>query len=250
MAAKPAFLRRKMLRLADGLRERFGRPRRKRRGDLLDALIQTLLSQSTTDHNRDIAFTRLKERFRDWDAVAGAREAEIAEAVRPAGLGNQKAARIRAFLVWLRKERGAASLEFLHDTSTGEAVEMLTRHKGIGVKTAYVTLMIASGRDVFPVDVHIHRICRRLGLIGEKVTPEKAHGALAPLVPPGRAHELHMNLLAFGRTVCTARPPQCGECACRRMCPYGKSQKGDSSRKAAKPAASSGRPARRAAKRG
>ena len=87
------------------------------------------------------------------------------------------------------------------------------------MKTAYVTLILASGRDVFPIDVHIHRIAKRLALIGDKITPEKAHGLLGPFVPKGRAFELHVNLLAFGRTICTARNPKCGDCGFRRMCP-------------------------------
>lgn len=211
-------LTRKMLRLADDLRERFGVPKRSRRANLLDALIETLLSQSTTDHNRDLAFGELKRRFPDWDAVADAPEKEIAAAIRSAGLGNQKAGRILSFLHWLREERGAISLEFLHEESDETAVALLTRHNGIGVKTAYVTLMLASGRDLFAIDVHIHRIALRLGLIGEKVTPEKAHGELASIVPEGRAHELHMNLLTFGRTICKARNPSCSECGFRRIC--------------------------------
>ncbi len=213
-------LTRKMLRLADGLRERFGVPKRPRRADLLDALVKTLLSQSTTDHNRDLAFNELKRRFPNWDAVADASDKEVADAIRSAGLGNQKAPRIRSFLLWLKKEHGTLSLEFLHDESDEFAVEMLTHHNGIGVKTAYVTLILASNRDLFPIDVHIHRIAIRLGLIGEKVSPEKAHGLLGPLVPKGRGHELHVNLLAFGRTICRARNPVCAECGFRRMCDY------------------------------
>lgn len=221
---RPADLRRKLLRLADGLRERFGTPRRPRRANILNALIETLLSQGTTDHNRDLAFSELKRRFPDWDSAAVATKGALARAVRSAGLGNQKGARISSFLRWLRDERGELSLEFLHEKSDEEAVDLLTRHKGIGVKTAYVTLMWAAGRDLFAVDVHIHRISIRLGLIGEKTSPEKAHAALGPFVPGGRAFELHMNLLAFGRTICTARNPACGECGFRRMCRYYRDQ--------------------------
>ncbi|MEK6710894.1 MAG: endonuclease III [Nitrospinota bacterium] len=210
--------------LAGGLRRRFGVPSRARRAGILDTLIQTLLSQSTTDHNRDLAFGALKRRFKGWDEVAAAPPAALAQVIRPAGLGNQKAGRILGFLRWLKGERGKLSLEFLHDFSDAEAVALLTRHKGIGVKTAYVTLMLASARDLFPVDVHIHRIARRLGLIGPKVTPEKAHGELGPLVPKGRAHELHLNLLAFGRTLCTARNPKCGACGFRRRCAFYRAQ--------------------------
>ncbi len=216
--APHAARKRKIRTLTDRLLARFGKPKRLKRGNLLDALVETLLSQSTTDHNRDLAFNSLKKTFADWDAVADASQARLARAIRSAGLGNQKAGRIRDFLRWLRTDRKTLSLEFLHDEPDDFAVDYLTRHKGIGVKTAYVTLMLASNRDLFPIDVHIHRIMIRLGVLGEKATPEKSHAELAPLIPPGRAHELHMNMLAFGRNVCTARNPKCGECEMRRMC--------------------------------
>jgi endonuclease-3 len=212
--------RKKILRIAKFLRKRFGIPQRPEKTDLLDSLIQTILSQSTTDHNRDLAFHRLKREFSNWDSVANAKKTTIELAIHQAGLGNQKAERIRAFLRWLQKEKGNISLEFLHEKSTEEAIALLTRHKGVGVKTAYVTLMQASGRDLFPVDVHIHRIFRRLDLIGLKTTPEKTHHEVAPYIPKGRAFELHMNLLSFGRTTCTARNPKCSQCDLTRMCQY------------------------------
>lgn len=215
-----ATLRKRFLRIANNLQKRFGVPDRPRETDLLDSLIRTILSQSTTDHNRDLAFSRLKHDFPEWDSVANASNSAISRSIHQAGLGNQKAMCIRAFLRWLRKEKGNISLEFIRKESTEEAVALFTQHKGIGVKTAYVTLMQASGRDLFPVDVHIHRIFRRLGLIGMKTTPEKTHYEVAPYVPKGRAFELHMNLLAFGRTICTARNPKCFRCDLTRMCQY------------------------------
>ena len=224
-SVKPVNLKRKITRLADGLRDLFGIPKRPRRANILDALVETLLSQGTTDHNRDLAFRELKRQFHDWETAADATERALALAVKSAGLGNQKAARIFSILQWLRSETGALSLEFLHEKNDDVAVALLTQHKGIGVKTAYVTLMWASSRDLFAVDVHIHRIAGRLGLIGDKIGPEKAHGELGPHVPEGRAFELHMNMLAFGRTICTARNPKCTECCFRRMCPYLKSLK-------------------------
>ncbi len=220
MNATAAAKKRKIRALADRLLSRFGKPGRVMRRDLLDALVETLLSQSTTDHNRDMAFRSLKKTFSGWDEIADAPRTALAQAVRSAGLGNQKAGRIRDFLRWLRADREQLSLEFLHEEPDDFAVRYLTRHKGIGVKTAYVTLMLASGRDLFAVDVHIHRIMTRLGVIGEKTTPEKSHAELAPLIPRGRAHELHMNMLRFGRTICTARNPRCADCDMRRMCRY------------------------------
>lgn len=218
--ASPATRRRKILKLTDRLLSRFGKPKRTKRSNLLDSLVETLLSQSTTDHNRDMAFGSLKKTFASWDEIADAPQKSLAQAIRSAGLGNQKAGRIRDFLRWLREDRGQPCLEFLHHESDDFAVQYLTRHKGIGIKTAYVTLMLASNRDLFPIDVHIHRIMIRLGIISEKTTPEKSHSVLAPLIPKGRAHELHMNMLSFGRTICTARNPRCTDCDLRRMCPY------------------------------
>ena len=216
----PAARKRKILKLTDRLSSRFGNPKRTKRSNLLDSLVETLLSQSTTDHNRDLAFDSLKQTFASWDEVAESSQAALARAIRSAGLGNQKAGRIRDFLKWLREDREQLCLEFLHHEPDDFAVQYLTRHKGIGIKTAYVTLMLASNRDLFPIDVHIHRIMIRLGIIPEKTTPEKSHSVLAPLIPKGRAHELHMNMLSFGRTICTARNPKCSDCDLKRMCSY------------------------------
>ncbi len=223
--ASPTTQKRKILKLADRLLSRFGLPKRIKQGNLLDALVETLLSQSTTDHNRDLAFDSLKKTFTDWDEIADAPQESLARAIRSAGLGNQKAGRIRDFLRWLHEDRDELCLEFLHHETDDFAVHYLTQHKGIGVKTAYVTLMLASNRDLFPIDVHIHRIMIRLGIIPEKITPEKSHSVLSPLIPKGRAHELHMNMLSFGRTICTARNPKCSICDLRRMCLYYKDNK-------------------------
>jgi len=216
----PKGLKRKILRLADTLRRQFGVPKLPRQKDILDALIQTLLSQGTTDHNRDLAYTKLKKKFPSWEDAANATHSALARAVRSAGLGNQKARTIHTFLSWLKKEHGALSLEFLHEKTDVEAVDLLTRQNGIGIKTAYVTLMCAAGRGLFAVDVHIHRISKRLGLIDEKTSPLKAHAVLGPHIPKGRAFELHMNMLSFGRTICTARSPKCSQCQFRHMCLY------------------------------
>jgi len=218
--ASPNTRKRKILKLTDRLLARFGKPKRTKRSNLLDSLVETLLSQSTTDHNRDMAFESLKKTFTNWDEIADAPQESLARAIRSAGLGNQKAGRIRNFLRWLRADREQLCLEFLHQEPDDFAVQYLIQHKGIGIKTAYVTLMLASNRDLFPIDVHIHRIMIRLGIIAEKTTPEKSHSVLAPLIPKGRAHELHMNMLSFGRTICNARNPKCADCDLRRMCSY------------------------------
>lgn len=187
----------------------------------LDTLILTILSQSTSDDNRDRAYASLRRRFPDWEQVVGADVGAIAEAIRVGGLANQKAGNIRDLLIWLKAERGTLSLDFLCGMDSGEALALLLPRRGIGVKTVFVTLMFACGKDVFPVDTHIHRIAGRLGLIPEACTAERAHDLLALMVPEGKGLSLHVNMLEFGRRVCHARNPECDRCPLRRRaCVY------------------------------
>jgi endonuclease-3 len=197
-----------------------GRPRWPGPSDPLDSLVKTLLSQNTNDNNRDLAYSRLRERFPEWRDVLEARREDVADAIRPAGLGNQKSERLLAMLRWIESEFGALKLDALHDMPTEEAFERFTAVKGIGVKTIAVVLMFACGRDVFPVDTHVHRIARRLGLVPGAADAVKTFRLMAPLVPEGKSYSLHMNLLRFGRTVCTARSPRCGECPQYGLCAW------------------------------
>lgn len=188
--------------------------------DPLATLIRTILSQSTSDGNRDRAYAGLTGRFPTWAGVMKADVEAIAEAIRAGGLANQKARTIRDFLIWLKAERGELNLDFLGEMPPEEAATLLCERRGIGIKTVCVTLMFACGKDVFPVDTHIHRITRRLGLIPETCTAEKAHGLLPPLIPSGKALSLHVNMLEFGRRVCHARNPDCDRCPLRTDCLY------------------------------
>lgn len=195
-----------------------GEPRWRGPSDPLDSLVKTILSQSTNDNNRDLAYSRLRERFPTWRETMEADRKEIAEAIKPAGLSNQKSARLVDILRWIKKTYGELSLDVLHEMPTEEAFDTLTTLKGIGVKTIAVVLMFACGRDVFPVDTHVHRIVRRLGLVHNKTDAVKTFHLMAPLVPSGKSYSLHMNLLSFGRTVCTARNPRCLECPLYQLC--------------------------------
>ena len=197
-----------------------GEPKWRGPSDPLDDLVRTLLSQSTNDNNRDLAYGRLRERFPTWREVMEAPREQVEEAIRPAGLGNQKSGRMIEMLRWIEKEFGGLDLGFLHEMPVEEAFERFTAVKGIGVKTIAVVLMFACGRDVFPVDTHVHRICRRLGLVPEGADAVKTFRLMADLVPPGKSYSLHMNLLRFGRTVCTARKPRCPECPLYKVCPW------------------------------
>jgi endonuclease-3 len=147
-------------------------------------------------------------------------ESEIVETIRPAGLANQKGPRIQAALRYVREERGDIKLDFLADLPLDEAKTWLTAIKGIGPKTAAIILLFAFGRPAFPVDTHVHRITRRLGLIGPKVTADKAHPILENMGNPETFYPLHLNLIQHGREICLARQPKCQQCSLRPYCDF------------------------------
>ncbi len=190
------------------------------RPDGLDALMRTILSQNTNDENRDRAYDRMRARFPDWRDVMAADTAALKDAVRVAGLANSKAPNMQAFLNWLEHERGSLNLDFLRHLSNQAAVTLLTKHRGIGIKTAYIVLAFAFDRDLCAVDTHVYRVLRRVGVVSARCGREKAHTELAPLVPKGQARPFHMNMVDFGKTVCTARKPSCGVCPVSRLCRY------------------------------
>jgi endonuclease-3 len=202
------------------LEEVFGEPVWDGPREPVDVLIRTILSQSTNDRNRDRAYEELRRRFADWDAVADADPQAIAEAIRSAGLSNQKSVRIREILRWIRGTNGSFDLRGLCQMDVRQAMEWLGQLKGIGVKTVAVVLMFACGRDVFPVDTHVHRIVRRLGFVPPSASAEKTFWLMEPLVPPGKAYSFHINLLRLGRSICLARKPKCEICPLRSLCPF------------------------------
>lgn len=193
--------------------------------DVLECLILTILSQNTTDVSRDKGYAQLRKKYPTWEQVLRARVKSIEEQIRIVGLGKQKANTIKNFLTWLNKEYDELSLEFIHNMDTQEAMELLCQHKGIGIKTASVTLSFACGRDVFPVDTHIHRIAKRLGLIQPNCTAEKAHYELPLIIPKDKSYPFHMNLIYFGRQICNARKPLCDQCPLTNHCLYYKENK-------------------------
>ena len=206
--------------ISDTLEGLFGVPTRDGTADVLESLILTILSQNTTDVSRDKGYAVLKERFPTWEDVLHADVKAIEAAIRIVGLGEQKSNTIKNFLTWLQAEHGELSLEFMHNMETEEALEFLCQHKGIGIKTASVTLSFACGREVFPVDTHILRISKRLGLVPPNCSAEKAHQLLPPIVPEGKAYPFHINLIYFGRQICDARKPLCERCPLTQHCLY------------------------------
>jgi endonuclease-3 len=186
------------------------------------------MSQNTNDVNRDRAFKRLRQRFPSWDQVRDASMEEVVDAIRPAGLANQKAPRIQNALRRITEERGKLSLDFLADLPLEEARAWLLSFQGVGPKTAAIVLLFSLGRPAFPVDTHVHRVSRRLGLIGERTSAEKAHTLLEAQVPPQWFYAFHVNVIRHGRQVCHARRPKCERCVLSDLCTYYRREFGDS----------------------
>jgi endonuclease III len=240
----------RVLRIRDRLREVYGIPRMAPHGRPLDELILTVLSQSTNDRNRDVAFLRLRERFGDlgppalpidYAAMLEAPVAQVEEAIRPGGISKVKSARIQAILATIadsagemQAARGAdsargansvrgsddpLSLEWMREAPVEASRAYLCSLPGVGRKTAACVLLFSYGLPDIPVDTHVSRVGTRLGLFRPGAPFEELHDEMLALTPAGEELEFHVNLLRHGRRTCHARTPACGECALARMCP-------------------------------
>lgn len=186
---------------------------------LMGELVGTILSQNTTDINSSRAFAALKAAFPTWEKVLAAPAAHLARAIRSGGLAQQKAARIKKILAELKRSRGSLDLSFIAEMPDGEAMAYLQSFKGVGPKTAACVLMFGLGRDLCPVDTHIHRILNRLGTVSTK-TDAETFAAFAPMIPKGKAYSLHINLIRLGKSICKARQPKCLECPLADGCRF------------------------------
>ncbi|MBV9960168.1 MAG: endonuclease III [Acidobacteria bacterium] len=207
--------------IIQNLERTYGVPLNKRTSDPLDMLVKIILSQATSDTNSERTFAALKKRFPTWDAALRARESTIAETIRAGGLANQKAKVIKGLLRQLTEQHGEISLNFLHEMKAAEAVAYLKQFRGIGPKTIACTLLFACRQEVFPLDTHIFRILRRVGLIPQKCTDERAHQLMNALVPEGKFYSFHVNLIRHGRALCRPREPLCERCPIVEYCDYG-----------------------------
>lgn len=187
--------------------------------DPLDELILTILSQSTTDTNRDRAWANLKGDFADWETVQMASPQRLEASIRVAGLARQKTAAIRGVLSRLSREVGRPSLSHLSTMEDREALSYLSSFDGVGVKTAACVLCFSLGRAVLPVDTHVLRVSQRLGLVPARATAAAAHRELNLQVPPELRFSLHVHLIHHGRATCRARRPKCGRCELVDLCP-------------------------------
>jgi endonuclease-3 len=197
----------------------YGRPNWRPHWDATSELVLTLLSQNTADYNSGRAFSRLLQRFPDWQSVIDAPLDELIDAIRPGGLAPTKAPRLQAMLAEVKTRCGDFDLRFLNDMPVEEAREWLRTLPAVGPKTAACVLLFGLGMPGLPVDTHVFRVGCRLGIIGEKMRPEKAQTYLESLVPPQDHFAFHILLIRHGRHLCYARSPGCAVCPLAPECP-------------------------------
>ena len=212
--------------LADWVYERlvetYGVPPWEPDGDAVGGLVNTILSQHTSDVNSDRAYASLRSHFPTWEAIRDAPEDALVGAIRSGGLARVKARHIQAMLRALtdRDPDEPFALRWLDAEDIERARGQLVALPGVGLKTASCALLFSLGRPAFPVDTHVWRVTRRLGLIGARVSADAAHTALERLIPPERRHTMHINLIRHGRRVCHAQRPACARCPLRSRCAY------------------------------
>ncbi len=202
-----------------GLRSRYGEPRRYPKRPPIDDLVTTILSQHTSDVNTGRAYRSLRTTFPDWDDVVEAPNEIVADAIRMGGLAEVKAPRIQRALRDIRDRVGSFDLRFLADLPVDEARNWLTSLHGVGPKTASCVLLFSFDRPVMPVDTHVHRVSKRLGLISTRTTADQAHQLLEAIIPPEETFAAHMLFIKHGKSTCIARRPRCSDCILVQCCP-------------------------------
>jgi endonuclease-3 len=201
------------------LRDHYGPPEPRHSDGPLAELILTILSQNTSDLNTERAFASLWSTFGSWTMIVAAPASAIADAIRSGGLAEIKGPRIKSVLEAIHRDRGELSLDFLGQLPVNDARTYLTSLKGVGPKTAACVLLFALGMPAMPVDTHVHRVSKRLGLIGPKVGAEAAHQLLEASIPPEQMYDAHMLLIRHGRVLCKALRPRCDTCPLADSCP-------------------------------
>jgi endonuclease-3 len=215
-----ADLKKRALKIHQRLLEVFGEPTWRNPLPPADELVSTILSQNTNDINRDRAFDSLRAKYKTWEAVRDAPPMGVMDAIRTAGLANQKGPRIQQVLRSITEERGSLDLGFLADLPLEEARAWLTKFNGVGPKTAAIVLCFSLNKPAFPVDTHIYRVSGRIGLRPAKMTVEQAHPYMESLLPPETYYAAHLNLIRLGREICAARKPDCPKCPVRKLCDF------------------------------
>jgi len=201
------------------LKAEYGNRKWKLRPDAIGVLIQTILSQNTSDINSDKAFSNLIGYYKNWDAVNSAPLNDISGLIKHGGLSVVKAGYIKKALHEIKLRHGKLDLEFLRDMRMEDARKWLTDLPGVGLKTANCVLLFSLGMPALPVDTHIFRVSKRLGLIDSNTSVEQAHAILEKMVPPSEAYPFHILMIEHGRKTCGARNPSCSRCGLSDICP-------------------------------
>jgi endonuclease-3 len=205
--------------IIDLLRQEYGELRWRPRSDAMSELVRTILSQNTSDTNSGRAFARLQVRFPTWEALLGADPMAIAETIRVGGLARVKAPRIKAVAEEVWGQLGSFELSFVAEMPLEEAKAWLRSLPGVGPKTAACVLLFALGRPALPVDTHVYRVAKRLGLVPSRVGAAEAHGLLEGMLAPAEVYPFHMSLIKHGRRICKAQRPLCSQCVLAHDCP-------------------------------
>ena len=210
--------------IIQNLENTFGEPKLSPKSDLLAMLIKIILCQATTGTNSRRTFQNLKTRFKNWEEVSKADVNEIADAIRLGGLADQKAKVIKNLLYQIEERHSNLSLDFVETMSNEEARRFLQSFRGVGPKTAACTLLFASHREIFPLDTHIFRVFKRMGILPAKISDKKAHEISDKIVPEGKFYSLHVNLIRLGKEICRPRDPKCEICPLVEYCDFGLSK--------------------------
>lgn len=228
-AAEPITAPPRLERIYQLLLQTYGEPEWQPTGDALGELVGTILSQHTSDVNSERAYAQLVAAFPTWEAVRDAPTEQVAQAIRSGGLANMKAPRIQEVLrvLTIRLNGAPLSLNDLTDLPLAQAREYLRSLPGVGPKTAACVLLFSLGLPAFPIDTHVHRVSKRLGLIGAKVSADQAHIIFEQIVPAEYTHTLHVNLIRHGRRICHAQRPDCAHCPLRLECAYFQALQGE-----------------------
>jgi endonuclease-3 len=216
-------MKRKIRKLSNLLEKEYGKKSLKIHGDPLSVLIGTILSQNTSDNNSHKAFANLRSKFKNWDEVRKAGAKKIADTIRSGGLADIRALRIKNILNQIHKENRNLDLSFLRRWRTDRIKSWLKRYKGVGDKTIACVLLFSLKRPAMPVDTHVLRVSKRLGLVPQNSNASKAEVLLEKQIPKNLLYEFHLNLIACGRKVCKAANPLCQDCVLVENCEFGKS---------------------------
>lgn len=209
------------------LHEHYGVPAPQDRPDPILSLIKVLLSHNTNDNNRDRAYNALMTQYESAEEIMNAPRDELADTISVAGLHNVKAQRIQETLTKIVELRGELDLDFIHEMSLDDAKDWLKQLPGVGPKSAAVVLNFTFGKSAMPVDTHVNRVSKRIGIIPESMSLDEAHDVLEGMTPDDRVYDFHINLIRHGREICKAPIPRCSDCFLNDICDYYQEHQGD-----------------------